>query len=70
MARAMQAKPPEQNRLPVWHGYEKEPPEKWLVRIEELRRQGRAVEAEEMRSEFKRRFPGHPRPDPPGAETE
>jgi hypothetical protein len=62
MARAMQTKPPEQDRLPVWHGYEKEPPQKWLVRIEELKRQGRAVEAEEMLSEFKRRFPEHPLP--------
>ena len=62
MAQAMQAKPLEQARLPVWHGYEKEPPQKWLVRIEELRRQGRAVEAEEMLSEFKRRFPSHPQP--------
>jgi hypothetical protein len=62
MARAMAAKPPEQDRLPVWHGFEKEPPQKWLARIEELRRQGRAAEAEEMLSEFKRRFPGHPLP--------
>jgi hypothetical protein len=62
MARAMQAKPPEQDRLPAWQGYEKEPPQKWLVRIEELKRQGRAAEAEEMLSEFKRRFPEHPLP--------
>jgi hypothetical protein len=62
MARAMQTKPPEQDRLPVWHGYEKEPPQKWLVRIQELRRQGRGGEAEEMLSEFKRRFPEHPLP--------
>jgi hypothetical protein len=62
MAQAMQVKPPEQDRLPVWHDYEKEPPQKWLVRIEELRRAGRAVEAEQMLAEFKRRFPGHPQP--------
>jgi len=62
MARAMQTKPPEQDRLPVWHGYEKEPPQKWLVRIQELRRQGRGGEAEEMLSELKRRFPEHPLP--------
>jgi len=47
-------------RPAIWEGFEKEPPEKWLVRIEELRRQGRSAEAEEMRSEFKRRFPEHP----------
>jgi len=62
MARAVAAKPPEQDRLPVWHAFEKEPPQKWLAQIEELRRQGRAAEAEEMLSEFKRRFPGHPLP--------
>ena len=62
MARAMATKPPEQDRLTVWHGFEKEPPQKWLARIEELRRQGRAAEAEEMLSEFKRRFPELPLP--------
>lgn len=62
MARAMQTHPPEQDRLPAWHGFEKAPPQKWLARIEELRRQGRAVEAEEMLSEFKRRFPEHSLP--------
>jgi hypothetical protein len=60
VARAMAAKPAARDRPPVWHGFEKEPPEKWLVRIEELMREGRATEAEEMRSEFKRRFPEHP----------
>ena len=62
MARAMASKALEQDRLPVWHGFENEPPQKWLARIEELRRQGQAAEAEEMLSEFKRRFPGHPLP--------
>ncbi|MGH8703354.1 MAG: hypothetical protein ACREVR_19555 [Burkholderiales bacterium] len=60
LARVLAAKPSEQDRQPVWRGFEKEPPEKWLARIEELERQGRAAEAEEMRSEFKRRFPEHP----------
>jgi hypothetical protein len=50
----------EQARLPAWRGFEKEPPEKWLAHIEELRKQGRVAEAEEMLSEFKRRFPEHP----------
>ncbi|MBM3357444.1 MAG: hypothetical protein FJY54_06925 [Betaproteobacteria bacterium] len=49
-------------RLPVWHAYERERPEKWLERIEELRRQGQGAAAEEMLAEFKRRFPGHPLP--------
>jgi hypothetical protein len=62
MARAMQKKSPEQDRLPVWHDFEKEPPRKWLEKIEELKRQGRVAEAEEMLSEFKRRFPELPLP--------
>lgn len=49
----------EQARPPVWRGFEKELPEKWLAHIEELRKQGRVAEAEEMLSEFKRRFPAH-----------
>jgi hypothetical protein len=62
MARGMQTKPPEQDRLPAWHGFEKEPPRKWLEKIEELKRQGRVAEAEEMLAEFKRRFPEFPLP--------
>jgi hypothetical protein len=49
-------------QLPVWHGYEKEPPQKWLERIAELKRERRIAEAEAMLAEFKRRFPGHPLP--------
>jgi hypothetical protein len=60
MARAIAAKPAASDRPPVWDGLEKEPPEKWLARIEELLQQGRTAEAEDMRSEFKRRFPDHP----------
>lgn len=41
---------------------EREPPEKWLERIEELRRQGEAAMAGELLAEFKRRFPNHPLP--------
>lgn len=60
MARAMVAKPAASDRPPVWQGLEKEPPERWVLRIEELVREGRAAEAEELRAEFKRRFPDHP----------
>ncbi|MGH8623699.1 MAG: hypothetical protein ACRET3_16350, partial [Burkholderiales bacterium] len=60
MARAAATKAAEQDRQPVWHGFEKEPPEKWLARIEELKKQGRGAEADQMLSEFKRRFPDHP----------
>jgi len=61
-ARAMAEKAAELDRQPVWHGYEKELPQKWLERIEELKRQGRTAEAEDMLSEFKRRFPEYPLP--------
>ena len=48
--------------VPVWRGFEKEPPQRWLERIAELRRLERAADAEAMLVEFKRRFPGHPLP--------
>jgi len=51
-----------EDRAPVWQGFEKEPPQKWLARIEELRRQQRTADAEAMLAEFRRRFPGHPLP--------
>ncbi len=47
------------DKPPVWHGLEKEPPQKWIERIAELRRQQRAVEAEALLAEFRRRFPDH-----------
>jgi hypothetical protein len=47
---------------PVWQEFEKESPQKWLERIGELRRQGRATDADAMLAEYKRRFPGHPLP--------
>jgi hypothetical protein len=62
VAGALTTKPSEQDRPPVWHGFEKEPPEKWLQRIEELKVQGREAEAQEMLAEFRRRFPEHPLP--------
>ena len=60
IARGIAAKAAATDRPPVWHGLEKDPPEKWLARIEELAKEGRAAEAEELRAEFKRRFPDHP----------
>lgn len=35
------------------------PPEKWLEKIAELRRQGRIAEAEASLAEFKKRYPGY-----------
>jgi hypothetical protein len=37
-------------------------PEKWLEKIEALKREGRKGEADELLAEFKRRFPNHPLP--------
>lgn len=41
---------------------ESQPPEKWLERIEELRREGRTGAADDVLAEFRRRFPQHPVP--------
>lgn len=45
-----------------WSGLDAEPPEKWLERIEQLRRAGRTADAEEMLAEYRRRFPSRPLP--------
>ena len=42
--------------------FESQPAEKWLDKIEALRREGRRGEADELLVEFKRRFPDHPLP--------
>ncbi len=42
---------------------EAEPPERWLERIAALRREGRAKEADELYTEFRRRYPGYRIPD-------
>lgn len=39
-----------------------QPPEKWLERIQALRREGQTAEAREVLAEFKRRHPAHPLP--------
>jgi hypothetical protein len=47
---------------PVWAGFERQPPEKWVERIGELRRAGRETEAREMLEELRKRFPEYPLP--------
>lgn len=42
--------------------FEPQPPEKWLEKIEALKREGRKGEADDMLAEFKRRFPDYPVP--------
>jgi resuscitation-promoting factor RpfA len=49
----------EKRGLP-WRGLEDQPPEKWLERLAEFKRDGRVAEADEMMVEFRRRFPEHP----------
>jgi hypothetical protein len=39
-----------------------QPAEKWLERIQVLRREGQTTEAREVLAEFKRRYPAHPLP--------
>jgi hypothetical protein len=39
-----------------------QPPEKWLERIQALRREGQTTEAREVLAEFKRRYPAYPLP--------
>jgi hypothetical protein len=39
--------------------YAAEPPEKWGEKILELRREGRAAEADALLAEFRQRFPDH-----------
>jgi hypothetical protein len=50
------------SQAPVWAGWERQAPEKWIERIEELRRIGLEAEAREMLEEFRKRFPHHPLP--------
>lgn len=51
----------EQARPPLlWRDLENQPPEKWLERIAELRRQNREPDVDELLAEFRRRFPDHP----------
>ena len=49
-------------RPPIWSDLERQPPEKWLERIEELRRAGRTAESNELLTEFRKRFPDHSLP--------
>jgi hypothetical protein len=41
---------------------DKAPPERWLEKVEELRRAGRQVESDELLAAFRKRFPDHPAP--------
>ena len=49
-------------RPPIWSDLERQPPEKWLERIEELRQASRTAELNDLLAEFRKRFPDHPLP--------
>jgi hypothetical protein len=49
-----------QQRLPLWRSLEDQPPEKWLERLAEFKRDNRQADADELLTEFRRRFPDHP----------
>ena len=51
---------------PLLKELDTQPAEKWLEKIDSLRREGRKEEAEELLAEFKRRFPDHPMPPTSG----
>ena len=54
------APPPWQSALV--QEYEHQPPEKWIEKIAELKRDGKTIEADDMLAEFKKRFPDYPLP--------
>lgn len=49
-----------QKPAPLWRGLEEQPPEKWLERLAEFKRDGRQADADELLTEFRRRFPDQP----------
>jgi len=49
-------------RPPIWSDLERQPPERWLERVEELRQASRTAELNDLLAEFRKRFPDHPLP--------
>ena len=47
----------------LWQDLRHEPAEKWILRIAELRRAGKTVDAEKLAAEFQRRFPDQRLPE-------
>lgn len=50
-------------RSALWQDLVREPPEKWVQRIIELRRAGQTADAETLAAEFRRRFPDQRLPE-------
>jgi hypothetical protein len=62
-AQKRESAPPMQPRVAAMvKELDPQPPEKWLERIQALRREGQSAEARELLAEFKRRYPAHPLP--------
>ena len=57
------AAPSAKAREALWQDLEGEPAAKWLDRLRELRKIGRAADAERLVAEFRRRFPDAALPD-------
>lgn len=58
---ALKRSSPQQTPRPAWlTELDQQPPEKWLERHAQFRRDGRVAEADELMAEFRRRFPDHP----------
>ncbi len=52
---------PALSQRPAWLAeLEHQPPERWLERLAQYRRDGRNAEADELLAEFRKRFPDHP----------
>ena len=57
------AAPSAQTREALWQDLEGEPVARWLDRLRELRKAGRAADADRLAAEFRRRFPDATLPD-------
>lgn len=61
LARPMAKLQSQQAARPTWLvELDNQPPEKWLERLAEFKRDGRGADAEILLNEFRRRFPQHP----------
>ena len=60
-APSLQRSSPQPVPRPAWLiELDSQPPEKWLARLAQFKRDGRQADADELMAEFRRRFPDHP----------
>lgn len=62
-AAADRAAAPAGTPAPLWHDLVEAPPEQWIRRITELRREGRVADADALLAEFRKRYPDWPVPE-------